>query len=60
LKHGGPITSVALSEKFNFAVSGGLDGVIILWNAETGDIIKNIVGHKKSISSVALSLRYEK
>jgi len=50
-----PVTSVALSNQGNFAVTGGTDDKAILWNLESGNIIRVFEGHGGTLSSVAIS-----
>jgi WD40 repeat protein len=39
----------------NLLVSGSSDSKIIVWNFETGDVIKTFSGHEKRVNSVAYS-----
>lgn len=47
--------SVALSSDGRYAVSGGYDNTVRLWNVETGAEICRYLGHWEWIWSVAMS-----
>lgn len=50
-----PITSIVFRDDGRTALTGSLDGTIILWNLETGKVIRRFQGHQGFIYSVALS-----
>jgi WD40 repeat protein len=47
--------SVAFSPDGRFALSGGLDAVLRLWDVETGRVVREFRGHTEQIFSVAFS-----
>jgi WD40 repeat protein len=51
--HAGPVSVLAWSSKFmNVVVSGGEDGLVNLWNVNSGRCIKSLRTGKKSLSIV--------
>jgi WD40 repeat protein/serine/threonine protein kinase len=53
--HEGPVFGVAYSPDGKTAVSGAFDNMLILWNLETGEIIRKFEGHEKFVRAVAFS-----
>ena len=53
--HKGEVLSVAFSSDGTQLLTGSKDKTAILWNAQTGELIKNVTGHKHRIQSVAFS-----
>ena len=49
------VTSIAYSSDGNFLVSGSWDHYVVIWNASTGEMIKELKGHKYFVESVAVS-----
>lgn len=55
LIHDCPVTSVALSDNGDFAVTTGIDNNIHVWDSHSGNRIRTFKGHDDKITSVALS-----
>jgi curved DNA-binding protein CbpA len=55
LKHPGSVHSVAFSPKGESLATGGEDGIVRLWGARTGTVVKELEGHKAKVCSVAFS-----
>ncbi len=53
--HSGHVESISFSPDEKILASGGVDRVIVLWDAATGLQIKSLVGHTASIESVCFS-----
>jgi WD40 repeat protein/serine/threonine protein kinase len=54
--HGeGRVGSVAFSPDGKFALSGGVNGTVKLWEVATGRELRNFVGHQGDVVSVAFS-----
>jgi WD40 repeat protein len=53
--HTGWVNSVALGPDGQTALSGSDDGLVILWDIETGEAIHRLKGHAGGVNSVALS-----
>jgi WD40 repeat protein len=53
--HYSQTTSVAFSPDGNMLVSGGVDGVVRLWNAATGQEMFQDVGHSGSVTAMAFA-----
>ena len=51
----GIATSLAVSNKEQYVVSGGEDGEIKLWASTTGELIKILQGHSEAVWSLAVS-----
>jgi WD40 repeat protein len=49
------VSSVAVSRDGLFALSGGSDGYIRLWNVQTGAEVKRILAHEAWVAAVAFS-----
>ncbi|GAA6021096.1 hypothetical protein JCM11491_004414 [Sporobolomyces phaffii] len=49
------VTSVVLSPDGKFLAAGSLDTVVRIWDAETGQLVDKLKGHKDSVYSVAFS-----
>jgi hypothetical protein len=53
--HHGTVWSVAVSPDGRRLVSGGDDGVVRVWDAETGRSLRELTGHTGGVRSVAVS-----
>ncbi|MCB9453934.1 MAG: TIR domain-containing protein [Anaerolineaceae bacterium] len=53
--HNGPVTGLAYSPDGQYVASSSLDGTIILWNAQTGQMIRQFTGHNEGVNSVAFN-----
>jgi len=53
--HSQAVHSVAFSSDGEYALSGGQDKSVILWEVETGNLIHTFTGHEKAVRSVAIS-----
>jgi WD40 repeat protein/predicted Ser/Thr protein kinase len=53
--HQGSVRTVAYSPDGKFALSGGVDGVVKLWQVSSGRQLRSFVGHAAGILSVAFS-----
>lgn len=53
--HTDRVTSVAYSPDGHLAVSGGRDNTVILWNADTGEIVRRLEGHSDWVWDVLFS-----
>jgi len=51
----GSLTAVALSQKGQYAVTGGFNGGVKLWDVPTGKTLWTVAGHTSKVSSVAFS-----
>lgn len=49
------VTSVVLSPDGKFLAAGSLDTVVRIWDAENGQLVDKLKGHKDSVYSVAFS-----
>jgi WD40 repeat protein len=49
------VNSVTFSPDGRFMVSGGYDPIVTVWDAATGDEVKNLQGHTDYVNSVAFS-----
>lgn len=47
--------SVAISRDGQFVLSGAMSGRVFLWNAETGRVIREFVGHSRKVPCVAFA-----
>lgn len=47
--------SVAVSRDGRFAVSGGSEGALILWDVQKARVVRRFLGHTKKVGSVAFS-----
>ena len=52
----GWVSSLTFSPDGTSLVSGGLSGVVKLWDVQTGGIVKTFHGHTKNVTSVSVSL----
>ncbi len=57
--HQGEITALAFSPDGQLVASGGADNNVMLWNAQTGDLLYTLTGHADKIASVAFSVDSE-
>lgn len=53
--HTGPVLAVAFSRDGAFAVSGGFDRTVRVWDVEDARLIQTCIGHVDAITSVAFS-----
>jgi hypothetical protein len=53
--HDGMVTSVVLARAGKFALSGGVDQTVRLWDLESGDQLRDFPGADAAVLSVALS-----
>lgn len=53
--HTDSVLSVAFTPDGRLAVSGSADRTLIVWNVETGEIVRQLQGQTDSVSSVAVS-----
>ena len=56
LGHSGNVESVALSPDSRFALSGGHDNLVKLWDVAAGKELRTFRGHTGTVTSVAFSL----
>jgi len=49
------VTSVAISPDGRLVAAGSLDNVVRIWDAQTGNLIERLKGHKDSVYSVAFT-----
>jgi WD40 repeat protein len=54
-EYSNPITALAFSSDGNLLVSGAKDNTIIVWDAQSGSLLKVLQGHTGAISSLAFS-----
>ncbi len=55
LGHTAKILAVAISPDGRFAASGGEDRTVLLWDANTGRLLKKLTGHTGHVKSLAFS-----
>eukprot|EP01060_Flectonema_neradi_P014255 TRINITY_DN20957_c0_g1_i1.p1 TRINITY_DN20957_c0_g1~~TRINITY_DN20957_c0_g1_i1.p1 ORF type:complete len:563 (+),score=82.18 TRINITY_DN20957_c0_g1_i1:76-1764(+) len=48
-EHASTVLSVAVSPDSELVISGGRDGLLFLWSANTGEILHSLVGHPSGI-----------
>ena len=53
--HYGDVNAVSLSEDQSYALSGGYDKEVKLWDVETGECLRVFRGHEDEVTSVCLS-----
>src|SRR5205085_12151515 len=53
--HAGAVTSVCLSLDERFALSGGTDRTLKLWDTSSGRCLRTLAGHLDAVTAVALS-----
>jgi len=51
----GDIWTVAFSPKVNELATGGTDGSVRVWDADTGKLLATFLGHKTAVHSIAFS-----
>ncbi|KAG5506696.1 hypothetical protein GH5_05909 [Leishmania sp. Ghana 2012 LV757] len=49
------VTCCAVTRCGTFMVAGTVNGTVLLWNLQSGDLIKSYKGHLRAVNSVALS-----
>lgn len=54
-RHRGIIYGVAISPDSKWLASGGIDGIVRIWNMETGEFTRALVGHDSYVFSLAFS-----
>ncbi|MCA8995430.1 MAG: hypothetical protein KDA80_00520 [Planctomycetaceae bacterium] len=54
-KHDGAIRDVAVMSGDKYAVSGGDDRIVRVWDLESGEGLHSLAGHESAITSVAIS-----
>ncbi|MDB5313085.1 MAG: hypothetical protein JWO38_7287 [Gemmataceae bacterium] len=54
-RHRGHLTTSALSPDGKRVATGGLDGIIRVWDAETGEFVRALVGHGSYVYGLAWS-----
>jgi|GEM_PF-4089853 len=52
-KHDGQVNDIGVAPRGKFAVSGGADRVVRIWDLETGKGLQSFTGHKTEVLSVA-------
>jgi WD40 repeat protein len=50
-----PLISAAVSPDKRCVLGGGLDGTLVVWDADTGDMLHTLRGHEAEITSIAVS-----
>ncbi|XP_033752140.1 NACHT domain- and WD repeat-containing protein 1-like isoform X2 [Pecten maximus] len=53
--HSGSVTCVYMDDQSRFALSGGEDGVLKMWNLELNEFKENLLGHSAGITCIAVS-----
>lgn len=53
--HSQAVDSVAFSADGNYALSGGQDKSVRLWEVASGTLVQSFIGHEKAVLSVAIS-----
>ncbi|XP_060065629.1 protein qui-1-like [Ylistrum balloti] len=53
--HSGSVTCVYIDNQSRFALSGGEDGVLKMWNLELNQFKENLLGHSAGITCIAVS-----
>ena len=53
--HGGPVTAVAFSPDGRFLATGSEDGIVLIWNSETGQQMLQPIQHAERIASLEFS-----
>jgi WD40 repeat protein len=53
--HMGPVSAAAFSRDGKLIATGSDDGMVTLWNSDTGEPLRNFFGHCKSVTCVAFS-----
>ncbi len=54
-KHSGSVNSVVFSSDGHYALSGGYDKKVRLWNVKSGRLVHTFYGHRDSVLSVNFS-----
>jgi WD40 repeat protein/transcriptional regulator with XRE-family HTH domain len=57
--HTGGVDAVAFSPDGQILISGGEDGSVILWDASTGDEIRQLTGHTKNIIGLVVTTAFD-
>jgi WD40 repeat protein len=60
--HYGPVNSISYSKTpgSNYLASGGDDGIVKIWDVNTGNLLKSLNGHRDAVTSVSFSPKYNK
>jgi WD40 repeat protein len=60
--HFGPVNSVSYSKTpgSSYIASGGDDGIVRIWDANSGNLLKSLNGHRDVVTSVAFSPKHNK
>lgn len=53
--HHGPVHSVAFSHNGDILASGGEDQMILLWDLDSGEILRKIAGHRNTVRHLTFS-----
>ena len=53
--HTDPVEAVSISPNGRQALSGSVDGTVLLWDLETGQVIRRLEGHTGGVRSTAFS-----
>src|SRR5262245_35875973 len=56
MTHSSPLSALVFSGDGRTLYSGGTDGALHAWNAESGTHLREFVGHERSVLHLALSL----
>jgi WD40 repeat protein/transcriptional regulator with XRE-family HTH domain len=57
--HTGRVNAVAFSPDGHTLISGGEDGSVILWDASTGSVIRQLAGHTKKIIGLVVTTEFD-
>jgi WD40 repeat protein len=55
LGHEAPVQSVAVSPDGRYGISGDESGLVILWNLDTGEVLRRLEGHTDTVASLAFT-----
>jgi WD40 repeat protein len=53
--HTAEVNAIAVTPNFKVAISGSKDKTCILWDLDTGNILKKLIGHTSSVNDVAIT-----
>lgn len=54
-QHDSPINATALSSDSRFLLTGSDDGLLLLWEIATGEVVRTFDGHQAGVTAVAFS-----